>query len=77
MVKISPQYKIEVSLLEVAGLEEAWAEEETHGEEEEARIVEDGMNEHQINGAKSVRVTLTTRMIAGTMANHNVTIARD
>ncbi|KAI5437820.1 hypothetical protein KIW84_023801 [Lathyrus oleraceus] len=61
----------------VADLEEAWAEEETHEEEEEARMAEDGMKEHQINDAKSIRVTLTTRMIVGTRANHNVTIARD
>ena len=58
-------------------MEEAWAEEETHEEEEEARMAEDGMKEHQINDAKSIRVTLTTRMIVGTRANHNVTIARD
>ncbi|XP_050889637.1 uncharacterized protein LOC127094920 [Lathyrus oleraceus] len=36
-----------------ADLEEAWAEEETREEEEEARMAEDGMKEHQINGAKS------------------------
>ncbi|KAI5416379.1 hypothetical protein KIW84_041446 [Lathyrus oleraceus] len=77
MLKINPQYKIEVSLLEVEDLEEAWVEEETHEEEEETRMAEDGMKEHQINGAKSVRVTLTTRMIAGTRVNHNVTIVRD
>ncbi|KAI5405839.1 hypothetical protein KIW84_052559 [Lathyrus oleraceus] len=72
MVKISPQDKIEV-----VDLEEAWTEEETHEEEEEARMTEDRMKEHQINGAKFVRVTLTTRRIVGTRANHNVTIARD
>lgn len=66
MVKISPQYKIEMSLLKVTDLEEAWAEEEAHGEEEEARMAEDGMKEHQINGAKFVRVTLRTRRIDGT-----------
>ncbi|XP_058755700.1 uncharacterized protein LOC131628910 [Vicia villosa] len=77
MVKISPQYKIEVSLLEVADLEEAEVEEETHEEEEEAHMAEDGMMEHQISGAKFVRVTLMTRRIAGTKANRNATIARD
>ncbi|KAI5419169.1 hypothetical protein KIW84_043375 [Lathyrus oleraceus] len=47
MMRIIPQYKIEASLLEVAGLEEAWAE-------EEARMAKDGMKEHKINGAKYV-----------------------
>jgi hypothetical protein len=77
MVKISPQHKIEVSLLEVADLEEAEVEEETHEEEEEVLMAEDGMKEHQINGAIFVRVTLMTRRIVGTRENHNVTIARD
>ncbi|XP_058783534.1 uncharacterized protein LOC131658238 [Vicia villosa] len=75
MVKISPQYKIEVSLLEMADLEEAEAEEETH--EEEAHMAVGGMMEHQTSGAKFVRVTLMTRRIAGTKANRNATIARD
>ncbi|KAI5408383.1 hypothetical protein KIW84_054276 [Lathyrus oleraceus] len=77
MVKISPQYKIEASLLEVADLEEAWAKEETHEKEEETRMAEDGMKKHQINGENFARVTLTMRWIVGTRENHNIIIARD
>ncbi|XP_050902746.1 uncharacterized protein LOC127115187 [Lathyrus oleraceus] len=40
-------------------------------------MAEDGMEEHKINNAKFVRVTLTTRRIAGKRANYNVIIARD
>ena len=77
MVKISPKYKLEVSLLEVADLEEAEAEVETHvADLEEAQMAEDGM-EHQINGAKFVTVVLMTRRIVGTKVNRNATIARD
>jgi hypothetical protein len=77
MVKISPQHRTKVSLLEVADLEEAEVEEETHEEEEEARMADDGMKEHQINGAEFVTVTLMTRRTVGTKANRNATIARD
>lgn len=77
MVKISPQYKIEVGLLKVTDLEEAWAEAETHEEEEKTRMAEYGMEEHKINSEKFVRVTLMTRRIAGKRANYNVRIARD
>lgn len=77
MVKISPKYKLEVSLLEVADLEEAEAEVETHvADLEEAQMTEDGMN-HQTNGAKFVTVALMTRRTVGTKANRNATIARD
>lgn len=61
----------------MADLEEAWVEEETHEKEEEARMAEDGMRKHQINGEKFVRVTLTMRWIVGTRENHNTTIAID
>ncbi|XP_058722251.1 uncharacterized protein LOC131594177 [Vicia villosa] len=77
MVKISPKYKLEVSLLEVADFEEAEAEVETHvADLEEAQMAEDGMK-HQTNGAKFVTAALMTRRTVGTKANRNVTIARD
>src|SRR3954471_2886178 len=75
MVKISPKYKLEVSLLEVADLEEA--EVETHvANLEEAQMAEDGMK-HQTNGAEFVTTALMTRKTVGTKENRNVTIARD
>ncbi|XP_058741760.1 uncharacterized protein LOC131614151 [Vicia villosa] len=52
MVKISPKYKLEASLLEVADLEEAEVEVETHvADLEEVQMAEDRMK-HQTNGAK-------------------------